>query len=78
MFCRVALLLPHRRMVPLRACGQPGAGVYHRGQDELYHPFAVGVLATTPTRISRISLFTGGALFPYFELLPTVQLENGG
>ena len=58
------------RMLPLRACGQLAAGTYHRQSDQAYHPFAVVVLATTSTHITRISLFALPALFPSFDLPP--------
>jgi RNA polymerase sigma-70 factor (ECF subfamily) len=58
------------RMLAVRACGQLAAGAYHRGRDQAYHPFAVVVLATTPTHITRISLFAQPALFPLFDLPP--------
>ena len=56
------------RMLPLRACGQLAAGAYHRQGDGAYYPFAVVVLATTRTHITRISLFGLPALFPAFNL----------
>ena len=56
------------RMVPLRACGQLAAAAYHKGSDHAYHPFAIVVLATTSTHITRISLFAQPELFPSFGL----------
>ncbi len=56
------------RMVPLRACGQLAAAAYHKGSDHAYHPFAIVVLATTSTHITRISLFAQPDLFPSFGL----------
>jgi RNA polymerase sigma-70 factor, ECF subfamily len=56
------------KMAEIRANGQLGAAAYHRGDDGGYHPFAVIVLATTATRIKRISLFTDPALFTRFDL----------
>ena len=58
------------RMLPIRACGQLAAGAYHRQSDGAYHPFAVVVLATTSTHITRISLFALPALFSLFDLPP--------
>jgi RNA polymerase sigma-70 factor (ECF subfamily) len=58
------------RMLPLRACGQLAAGAYHRQSDQAYLPFAVVVLATTSTQITRISLFAQSALFPSFDIPP--------
>ena len=46
-----------RRLPPQERCGA-------------YHPFAVVVLATTSTHITRISLFGLPALFPSFDLPP--------
>jgi RNA polymerase sigma-70 factor (ECF subfamily) len=60
------------RMVPLRANGQLAAAAYHRGDDGAYQPFAVVVLATTSTHITRISLFANPALFPRFDLPPAL------
>jgi RNA polymerase sigma-70 factor (ECF subfamily) len=56
------------RMVPLLANGQLAAAAYHGGDDGAYHPFAVVVLATTSTHVTRISLFADPALFPHFDL----------
>ena len=55
-------------MLPLRACGQLAAGAYHRESDHAYYPFAIVVLATTSTHITRISLFAQPALFSSFDL----------
>ena len=55
------------RMLPLRANGQLGAAAYHRAEGG-HHPFAVVVLATTPTHIRRISLFMDPTLFAAFDL----------
>jgi len=45
------------RMIPTRANGQPAAGAYRRDGSA----FGLGVLTTTPTGISRIVVFGGGA-----------------
>jgi RNA polymerase sigma-70 factor (ECF subfamily) len=58
-------------MTPLRANGQLGAGAYQRSGDGAYLPFAVVVLATTSTTITRISLFMDRHLFSRFGLPPT-------
>lgn len=58
------------RMLPLHACGQLAAGAYHRGNDHVYQPHSVIVLATTLTHITRISLFAQPTLFPLFDLPP--------
>ena len=60
------------RMLPLLANGQLAAAAYHRGDEGAYHPFAVVVLATTSAHIARISLFADPALFPCFDLPPTL------
>jgi RNA polymerase sigma-70 factor (ECF subfamily) len=56
------------RMVGLHANGQLGAAAYQRRDDGAYHPFAVVVLATTATHVTRISLFADPALFDRFDL----------
>jgi RNA polymerase sigma-70 factor, ECF subfamily len=56
--------------VPLRANGQLAAAAYHRGPDEAYHAFAIVVLATTRTHLSRITLFGDPELFRRFRLPP--------
>jgi RNA polymerase sigma-70 factor, ECF subfamily len=60
----------HWRMVPLRANGQLAAAAYHQVNDGGYEPFAIVVLATTSTHITRITLFADTALFPHFDLPP--------
>ena len=55
-------------MVPLRANGQLAAAAYQRGPDETYRAFAIVVLATTASQLSRISLFGDPALFEPFGL----------
>ena len=59
-------------MLPLVANGQLGAAAYHRGEDRVYHSFAVVVLATTSTHITRISLFSAPELLAPFDLPPVV------
>ncbi len=56
------------QMVGLHANGQLGAAAYHRGEDGSYYPFAIVVLATTATRLKRISLFADPELFTRFDL----------
>jgi RNA polymerase sigma-70 factor, ECF subfamily len=53
-------------MVPLAANGQLAAAAYHRSEHGIYQPFAIVVLATTLTRLTRISLFAEPALFARF------------
>jgi RNA polymerase sigma-70 factor, ECF subfamily len=62
------------RMLPLRACGQLAACAYHRESDGAYYPFAIVVLATTSTHITRISLFGLPTLFPAFDLPPRLSV----
>ena len=56
------------KMAPLQVNGQLGAAAYHRAGDGAYRPFAVVVLATTATHLTRISLFADPALFTPFGL----------
>ena len=56
------------KMAGLHANGQLGAAAYRRGEDGSYHPFAIVVLATTATHLTRISLFADPALFTHFDL----------
>ena len=51
------------KMTALQVNGQLGAAAYYRG-----HPFAIVVLATTATHITRISLFADPTLFSRFDL----------
>jgi RNA polymerase sigma-70 factor, ECF subfamily len=59
------------RMVPLRANGQLAAAAYYRGDDDAYHAYAIVVLATTTSHITRITLFADATLFPRFDLPDT-------
>jgi RNA polymerase sigma-70 factor, ECF subfamily len=56
------------RMVPFHANGQLAVAAYHLGDGGGYHPFAIVVLATTLTHLTRISLFVEPALFSRFGL----------
>jgi RNA polymerase sigma-70 factor (ECF subfamily) len=60
-------------MLPLRANGQLAAAAYHRGAGGTYHAFAIVVLATTRTRLRRISLFGDPALFARFGLPASLE-----
>ncbi len=53
--------------IPLLANGQLAAAAYHLGNDG-YRPFAIVVLATTLTHLSRIVLFAEPGLFDRFDL----------
>ena len=61
------------RMVPLHANGQLAVAAYHLGDGETYRPFAIVVLATTLTHLTRISLFAEPTLFSRFGLPPTIS-----
>ena len=65
------------RMVPLHANGQLAVGAYHLDDRDSYHPFAIVVLATTLTHLTRISLFVEPALFSRFGLPPTITAGHG-
>jgi RNA polymerase sigma-70 factor (ECF subfamily) len=54
------------RMLPTTANGQPAAAAYRRGEDGAYHAFALVVLTTTATKITRITLFGDPNLFETF------------
>jgi RNA polymerase sigma-70 factor (ECF subfamily) len=59
------------RMLPLHVNGQLGGAAYHRaGRD--YQPFAIVVLGTTATHLTRISLFADPGLFTSFDLPSTL------
>jgi RNA polymerase sigma-70 factor, ECF subfamily len=64
------------RMVPLRANGQLAVAAYHL-DDDAYRPSTIVVLATTPTYLTRISLFVEPTLFGCFGL-PQVLSRRGG
>jgi RNA polymerase sigma-70 factor (ECF subfamily) len=61
------------RMTSLYANGQLGAAAYRRAADGAYLPFAVVVLATTRSHITRLSLFSDPDLFSRFGLLPSLS-----
>jgi RNA polymerase sigma-70 factor, ECF subfamily len=60
------------RMVPLRANGQLAAASYRLGADGSHHRFAIIVLGTTQTQLTRITLFGEPTLFERFGLPATV------
>ena len=62
------------RMIPIHANGQLAAAAYHLGEGGTYHPFAIVVVATTSTRLARISLFAEPALFTRFDLPATMTV----
>jgi RNA polymerase sigma-70 factor (ECF subfamily) len=61
------------RMVPLHANGQLAVAAYHLGDGGSYHPFAIVVVTTTLTHLTRISLFAEPAPFARFGLPPTIS-----
>ena len=63
------------RMIPLRANGQMASAAYHLDESDTFHSFAIVVIATTSTHITRISLFTEPALFTQFDLPATMTVE---
>ncbi len=62
------------RMIPLHANGQLAAAAYLLGGDGVYQPFAIVVVATTSTHLTRITLFAEPALFTLFDLPPTMHV----
>jgi RNA polymerase sigma-70 factor, ECF subfamily len=60
------------RMIPTLANGQLAAAAYHHRDDGAYRPFAIAVLACTPSHLTRISLFADPTLFERFDLPATV------
>jgi RNA polymerase sigma-70 factor, ECF subfamily len=55
-------------MTPLRANGQLAVAAYRRGADGAYRAFAIVVLGTTQSHLTRISLFTEPRLFEHHQL----------
>lgn len=58
------------RMVPFHANGQLAVAAYHLDDRERYHPFAIVVLASSLTHLTRITLFAEPALFSRFGQPP--------
>jgi RNA polymerase sigma-70 factor, ECF subfamily len=56
------------RLVPTGANGQPAFGMYMRGDDGLYHAFALHVLTLTGSGISHVVTFFDLRLFTAFGL----------
>jgi RNA polymerase sigma-70 factor, ECF subfamily len=61
------------RMIPVHANGQLAAAAYHLDDCHSYRPFAIVVVATTLTHLTRISLFAEPALFSRFEIPPSIS-----
>jgi len=59
------------RMLPLRANGQLAAGAYRRDGHGVHRRFAIVVLATTSTQLTRITLCCDPDLFDHFQLPAT-------
>ena len=66
------------RMVPTIANGQPAAAAYRRGSDGIYHAYAIVVLTTTATGISRIVVFGDPGLFARFGFPPAHRAAGSG
>jgi RNA polymerase sigma-70 factor, ECF subfamily len=66
------------RMIPLHANGQLAAAAFHLGENGTYHAFAIVLLATTSTHITRISLFAQPELFTHFDLPTTIMRGTRG
>ena len=64
------------RMIPVHANGQLAAAAYHLDDGHSYHPFAIVVVATTLTHLTRISLFAEPALFSRFGIPPTISARD--
>jgi RNA polymerase sigma-70 factor, ECF subfamily len=58
------------RMVPLHANGQLAVAAYHRDEEDRYEPFAIVILATSLTHLTRITLFAEPTLFDRFGQAP--------
>jgi RNA polymerase sigma-70 factor, ECF subfamily len=65
------------RMIPIAVNGQLAVAAYRLDADATYHPFAIVVLATTSSRLTRISLFAEARLFSYFGLPSTIPVMTG-
>jgi RNA polymerase sigma-70 factor (ECF subfamily) len=63
------------RMLPTTANGQPAAAAYRLGAAGAYEAFALVVLTTTSTEITRITLFCDPGLFARFGA-PATQLGH--
>ena len=66
------------RMLPVRANGQLAAAAYRRDDDGVHRPFAVVVLATTSTRLPRITLCCEPDVFEHFQLPATCSRGPSG
>jgi RNA polymerase sigma-70 factor, ECF subfamily len=60
-------------MIPVHANGQLAAAAYHVDDGHSYRPFAIVVVATTLTHLTRISLFAEPALFSRFGIPPSIS-----
>jgi len=66
------------RMIPIHANGQLAAAAYLLGEGGVYLPFAIVVVSTTSTHLTRISLFTDPTLFTRFDLSATLTAKQDG
>jgi RNA polymerase sigma-70 factor (ECF subfamily) len=63
-------------MVRLQANGQLAVAAYHLDDRNSYHAFAIVVLATTRTHLTRITLFAEPALFNRFGQPPELPADT--
>jgi RNA polymerase sigma-70 factor, ECF subfamily len=61
------------RLVPLHSNGQLAAAAYRLDDRNSYHPFAIVVLATSLTHVTRITLFAEPGLFSRFGQPPELS-----
>jgi RNA polymerase sigma-70 factor (ECF subfamily) len=64
------------RLTPLHANGQLAVAAYHLGPGDSYRPFAIVVLATSLTHLTRISLFAAPTPFDRFGLPPAISARD--
>jgi RNA polymerase sigma-70 factor (ECF subfamily) len=60
------------RLVPTRANGQPAFGLYMRGDDDIYRPFNLPVLALSTAGVTHVASFFDLRLFAAFGLPETL------
>ena len=64
------------RLLPLLANGQLACAAYMRGADGDHHPYAIVVIATSTTHLTRISLFNDVTLFDRFGMPLTAPASS--
>jgi RNA polymerase sigma-70 factor (ECF subfamily) len=66
-------------MIPVQVNGQLGVAAYRQEADQVYSAFAIVVLATNRSHLTRITLFSDPALFDRFGLpFRTSRGADGG